>query len=510
MPYSDVAVVGVDADNTLWPTAHLYAAAAVRLAEALEPFYQADDVPEQLLAYHDANVPIYGFGALPLLKSMLEFCVAVLPAGSDCAGVYATISETVAEIHEDSAEPYPWSAEALRNIRASGRRVVMISKGVHAEQIAKLLRSGLSGLLDGAVVVAHKEPATYKGIIDGLKIAPQQFLMCGDSVASDVVPVLAAGGRAVLVTQQDADAPEGVAVVPRLSDAADLITGRLVIPADAAPADTDPEPADPEPEPADAAPADTAPADPDPEPADTAPADPEPADTAPADPEPADTAPADPEPADPEPADTAPADTQPRRGGRAMRGQPPSGPTATRQGADTSVPDAQQPERPHRDGRALRGGRAASAGYELLAGAWRDLGDGTNGVLVDGDGLEVGSVHRVSVSPLAGFDSEFDVKIVTSDAAMCVGLVARPDGYARPLPAGSWHKMPGGGHGVEASGLLNLGAEYLVVVAGSTGSAALPVQAVEHFQTTTLCLPLGPDRRPAPYAGRAGDPRSRP
>ena len=497
MPYSDVAVVGVDADNTLWPTAHLYAAAAVRLAEALEPFYQSEDVPEQLLALHEANVPVYGFGALPLLKSMLEFCAAVLPDDSDCAEVYAMISETVAEIHEGSAEPYPWSADALRSIRSSGRRVVMISKGVHAEQMAKLLRSGLSGLLDGAVVVAHKDPATYKGIIDGLKIAPQQFLMCGDSVESDAVPVLAAGALAVLISQQDIDAPAGVVVVPRLSDAADLIIGRLAISADQQPAHTQPEPHH------------TAPPDTEPEPHHTAPPDtePEPHHTAPPDtePEPHRTAPPDTEP---EPDHTAPPDVEPRRGGRAMRGQPPPGPTSSGDAVETAVPDARQPEGPHRESRALRGGRSASSGYELLTGAWRDLGDGTNGVVVDADGLEVGSVHRVSVSPLAGFDSEFDVKIVTSDDSVCVGLVARSDGYARPLPAGRWLKMPGGGHGVEASGLLNLGAEYLVVVAGSTGSAALPVQAVEHYAATTLCLHLGPDRRPAPYTGRGRTPRS--
>ena len=226
--FSGLTVVAVDADDTLWPTRHLYTDAIMRFAALLAPWHPGDDLPAKLSAHHSANASRYGFGALALGQSMMEFAAKVLPEDAAAGSVLAGIAEAVAIIHQDPAQPYPWTADALQGLSERGLRVVMITKGVHSEQMAKLKRSDLSKLLTGgAVVLANKDSASYRGIMTSLGARPDQFLMCGDSLDSDVSPVLACGAKAVLIAGDTSTAavqpPEGVPVVPRLIDLLELL-----------------------------------------------------------------------------------------------------------------------------------------------------------------------------------------------------------------------------------------------------------------------------------------------
>ena len=228
-----IDVIGLDADDTLWPTAYLY-------TQAFEQFTQMmSDLgdPEELKAYietkHSENAATFGYGSLPMMMTLTETATE-LSKDSDGArlkAVYAWIVQVCRWIHNAEIEPYPGVESALRALREAGKHLIVITKGVHAEQMGKLARSGLQSLVDGAVVVAHKDAATYRGLITSMGIDASRFLMVGDSISSDVLPVLEIGGHAVANNvnhnwedqRQGITLPSDVPVVESLAELPELL-----------------------------------------------------------------------------------------------------------------------------------------------------------------------------------------------------------------------------------------------------------------------------------------------
>ena len=441
MTLSGVAVVAVDADDTLWPTTHLYTDAIVRFAELLAPWYPGEDLPAKLSAHHNANASCYGFGALAFGQSMLEYAAKILPDDAPCVGVVEGVAEAVSIIHQDPARPYPWAEDALRGFADRGLRVVMITKGVHSEQMAKLRRSGLTPLLKGGVVVvANKDAASYRGVIASLGTRPEGFLMCGDSADSDVSPVLSCGAQAVLIASADtaaaAQLPESVPVVGRLIDVLDLLPGATQPGAGSG----------------------------------------------------QQAAPQRPE-----------SDQQSGSGQQAAPQRPGSDQQAApqRSGSD-------QQAAPQRSGSGQQAAPQRSGSdqqTEPLRGVWLRLQDDRYGVAVTAEGLDIESVHDVDVEPVPGVSSRWQVRIVAHDADTSIGVVSHA-GRAESLPPARWRRILGGaGFAVEVAARLEPGTRHLVLVLGSTGSAALHVEAVETDNDKTTCYVVGSDGKAEPYAG---------
>ena len=129
------------------------------------------------------------------------------------------------------------------------------------------------------------------------------------------------------------------------------------------------------------------------------------------------------------------------------------------------------------------------------------LQDGRYGVAVPIAGVEIGTVHRVEVDPVSGVEAIWDVRIVSHDADTSIGVVSH-EGRADALHAGRWRPIMGGaGYAVAASAPIEPGTRQLVLVIGSTGSAAMHVEAVEADGGTTTCYVIGSDGKSAPYAG---------
>ena len=215
-----VSVVGIDADDTLWRTAHLYNDAVREFANALAP-WSPDTSAERLVGAHYKEAARYGVGALALLRTMVEAAVSV---GPDAAGPACEKALQLVEmIHEDAARPFAGADSMLAKLRGKGLRLVLITLGSAAEQTAKLERSGLAEHFDTVAVLGHKNADAYRQLLKDLGVAPEHFVMFGDSVTNDIEPVLEAGGRAVLFGAEGDRRPQGVPAVPYLSDLPDLL-----------------------------------------------------------------------------------------------------------------------------------------------------------------------------------------------------------------------------------------------------------------------------------------------
>lgn len=215
-----VSVVGIDADDTLWRTANLYDEAVAEFAEVLAP-WNPDISAAQLEGAQFRAAHRYGWGALALLRTMVD---AAVRCGPEAAGTACEKALKLVEmIHEDGARPFVGAERALAKLREKGLRLVLITKGSAAEQTAKLERSGLAEHFDSVAVLAHKNVDAYRELLRDLGVDPERFVMCGDSVANDIEPVLEAGGHAVLFGAAGDQGPQGVPVVPYLWRLPDLL-----------------------------------------------------------------------------------------------------------------------------------------------------------------------------------------------------------------------------------------------------------------------------------------------
>ena len=215
-----VSVVGIDADDTLWRTAHLYNDAVKEFANALAPWSPGTSA-ESLVDAHFKAAARYGVGSLALLRTMVDAAVRV---GLDVAGPACEKALKLVEmIHADAARPFAGAEAMLTKLREKGLRLVLITLGSAAEQTAKLERSGLAEHFDTVAVLGHKNAEAYRRLLKDLGVAPEHFVMFGDSVANDIEPVLEVGGRAVLFGTEGDPRPQGVPVTPCLTHFPDLL-----------------------------------------------------------------------------------------------------------------------------------------------------------------------------------------------------------------------------------------------------------------------------------------------
>lgn len=195
-----LAAIAFDADDTLWHNERFFRLTQDRLAELLADFAPRDRLEERLMAAERRNLGRYGFGIKGFMLSMIETALDV----TDNRVAPRVIREIVAAGQEMLAHPIellPHAREAVERLAAS-HPVLMITKGDLVDQERKLAQSGLGELFAGVEIVSAKTAAVYAGIFARRGIAPEAVLMAGNSLKSDVLPVLEIGGWAAHVPHE--------------------------------------------------------------------------------------------------------------------------------------------------------------------------------------------------------------------------------------------------------------------------------------------------------------------
>lgn len=225
-----IQVIGFDADDTLWHCEREFRLTQDRFAALLAEYSERDHLEQRLLAAERRNLGRYGFGTKGFVLSMIETALEVT---DDRVPGYV-IRALVEAGHEMLAHPI----ELLPNARAAIEalkgtfRLVLITKGDLIDQERKLAASGLGEMFDGVEVVTHKDATTYRAVFERQKVAPERAMMVGNSLASDVLPVLELGGWAVHVPHpltwelEQAQAPKNAPKFHQIADLAEL--GRLI------------------------------------------------------------------------------------------------------------------------------------------------------------------------------------------------------------------------------------------------------------------------------------------
>ena len=194
-------VIAFDADDTLWESEDGFRAAELAFVEAVVPHVAAGvDVKAALTAVERKNLHVFGYGVKAFGLSMVE-CATSLASAGDHPMPLAVVAQLVETVRAMLTEPVRLLARVPEVLEEVGRthRMVLITKGDLIHQTAKVEASGLAHHFEQIEIVMEKDPATYARIIRQIDVPAHRFCMVGNSVKSDILPVLAVGGSAVHV-----------------------------------------------------------------------------------------------------------------------------------------------------------------------------------------------------------------------------------------------------------------------------------------------------------------------
>jgi putative hydrolase of the HAD superfamily len=192
-----IRVVAFDGDDTLWHSETEFIATQDRLRALVEPFVPAEELDARLLERERANLARFGYGVKGFVLSMIETAIEVSD-GRIPAGDIGTIIEWAKVMLDHPVELLDGVRDAVETLHDE-YQLMIITKGDLAHQESKVARSGLVELFWRIEIVAEKDPDTYRRIFDAHDIDAGHFVMVGNSVRSDVLPVIEAGGQAVHV-----------------------------------------------------------------------------------------------------------------------------------------------------------------------------------------------------------------------------------------------------------------------------------------------------------------------
>jgi len=188
-------VIGFDADDTLWHNETIFENVHERYRALLAHYHDAATVDRTLFATEMRNLDLYGYGVKGFTLSAIETAIE-LTAGKISAPEFQRLIGLGRGMLAQPVELLDGVAETLPLI-AARHRLVLITKGDLRDQERKLAKSGLAPHFHHIEIVSEKNNATYAAILARLEIAPENFLMVGNSLKSDILPVLALGGAGV-------------------------------------------------------------------------------------------------------------------------------------------------------------------------------------------------------------------------------------------------------------------------------------------------------------------------
>jgi putative hydrolase of the HAD superfamily len=195
-----ITVVGLDGDDTLWHNETRFNVTQGELRDLLRRHVPDADVEAHLAETEMRNLGMYGYGVKAFTLSMIETAIQVTRGKIPATDLHVILGWGKRMLMEPT--------ELLDGVEATlkllGKRydLLLITKGDLFDQESKLARSGLAGLFLGVEIVSEKDVESYRRILERRGIKPEEFVMAGNSLRSDVVPVLELGARAVHIPYQ--------------------------------------------------------------------------------------------------------------------------------------------------------------------------------------------------------------------------------------------------------------------------------------------------------------------
>jgi len=195
--YKNIKVIGFDADDTLWVNETYFRDAEKQFAILLSKYETLNKIDQELFKREIDNLPLYGYGVKGFVLSMVEMALelsnnsvpnktiqAILDIGKDMLNKPVELMDGVEEVLQTLSGKY---------------KLILATKGDLLDQQRKLEKSGLTDYFHHIEVLIDKQEANYSKLLNHLEIKPSEFLMIGNSLKSDVLPLINIKAHAIHV-----------------------------------------------------------------------------------------------------------------------------------------------------------------------------------------------------------------------------------------------------------------------------------------------------------------------
>jgi putative hydrolase of the HAD superfamily len=189
-----IKVIAFDADDTLWVNEPYFLKAENTFCKMMEEFMPQHSISKELFATEIKNLTDYGYGVKSFMLSMIETAIEVSGGRMEAKDIKKIISIGRELLHEP-IDVLEGVEEVLKEL-CGKYRLVMATKGDLLDQERKLQKSGLAPYFHHTEIVSEKREQDYAKLVAHLDVNPDEFLMIGNSLKSDILPVLEIGGYA--------------------------------------------------------------------------------------------------------------------------------------------------------------------------------------------------------------------------------------------------------------------------------------------------------------------------
>lgn len=226
-----IKIIGFDADDTLWVNELHYKQIEKEFAGLMAAYLPPKEVSDALLKTEIQNLELYGYGAKGFLLSLIETAIRISDGNVPISHIEEIISKVKSLLNQD-VEIFNGVETTLLRLQKKFP-LIIATKGDLLDQERKLQKSGLIHLFHHIEIMSDKREADYQKLIRNLEIKPEEFLMVGNSLKSDILPVLAIGGKAVYIPYHTSWQYETTEEIPsleyqtieKISDLIDLLPG---------------------------------------------------------------------------------------------------------------------------------------------------------------------------------------------------------------------------------------------------------------------------------------------
>lgn len=195
--FKNISVVGFDADDTLWVNETYFRETEDRFMALLEGYETKNKIDQELFKMEMKNLELYGYGVKGFMLSMIESALDISNGSIS--------QKNILEIIDWGKKMISQPVELLNGVEevldylSGNYRLIVLTKGDLLDQERKLAKSGLSKYFQHVEVLSDKKEENYKNLLEHLNIPMESFLMVGNSLKSDIIPIVNLGGKAVHV-----------------------------------------------------------------------------------------------------------------------------------------------------------------------------------------------------------------------------------------------------------------------------------------------------------------------
>ena len=196
--FEKIKVIGFDADDTLWVNEPYFKELEEKFCELLKDYLPDKEVSKILFQIEVNNIELYGYGVKAFMLSLIESAIKISKKD-----VPATIIEKIIVLGKQQLNKpvilLDGVEKVLQKLSSRNYKLIVATKGDLLDQERKLQKSGIEKYFHHIEIMSNKNDSDYQKLLNHLEIKPEEFVMIGNSIKSDIIPVINIGGQAIYI-----------------------------------------------------------------------------------------------------------------------------------------------------------------------------------------------------------------------------------------------------------------------------------------------------------------------